>query len=42
MDAGAVYTNKTAVMGLDVPLNNLLEVSTNGYDPWSDVIADRI
>lgn len=35
MDAGAVYTNKTAVMGLDVPLNNLLEVGdgVGGWDP---------
>jgi hypothetical protein len=37
MDAGAVYTNKTAVMGLNVPLNNLLEVSTDGGATWDHV-----
>jgi hypothetical protein len=37
MDAGAVYTNKTAVMGLNVPLNGLLEVSTDGGATWNPV-----
>ncbi len=38
MDAGAVYTNKTAAMGLNVPLNNLLQVY-NGTT-WVAVDSD--
>ena len=41
MDAGAVYTNKTAVMGLDVPLNNLLEVG-DGVGGWDPVEGDSL
>lgn len=37
MDAGAVYTNKTAVMGLNVPINDLLQVSNNNGTTWHDV-----
>ena len=37
MDAGVVYTNKTAAIGLDVPFNNLLQVSTDGGSTWTDV-----
>lgn len=40
MDAGAVYTNKTAAMGLKVPLNNLLQVSTDGGTTWTAVTSD--
>lgn len=40
MDAGAVYTNKTAAMGLKVPLNNLLQVSTDGGTTWPAVTSD--
>lgn len=38
MDAGAVYTNKTAVMGLNVPFDNSLQVSTDGGASWDTVV----
>ncbi|MDR0727263.1 MAG: hypothetical protein LBF37_04345 [Rickettsiales bacterium] len=36
MDAGVVFTSKTASVGLDIPLNNL-EVSHNGGSSWNSV-----
>lgn len=42
MDLGAVYTNKTAVMGLNVPLNSLLEVSTDNGVTWDPVSTDPL
>jgi hypothetical protein len=36
MDAGVVFTSKTAHVGLDVPLTNL-QVSHDGGASWSDV-----
>ncbi len=36
MDAGVVFTSKTASVGLDVPLDNL-QVSHNGGVSWSNV-----
>jgi hypothetical protein len=37
VDAGAVFTSKTAHMGLDVPINDKLQVSTDGGVSWTKV-----